>query len=287
MRRKEYLDYILLDYLTAPEGPQKDRAADVVAREYDYLVINTVSRFTRIPYGTSSEDLEQAGRISLYNALIHYNPYAKAAFQTYAIASIRTGVSRAIRDASWYKAGAINERSINRAKADLVCELGRDPSDEEIADQMGVTSKRYNDMVASCAHNRPFYMNQPSSEHPVDGMEETCLSDVLPDQVEDICDQVVRKQQVEFLVQIAERLPSPQKEIALLLFQGYSSKDIGEITGYSVSRVASLIYTVRAKMYSAVMRCGKEDLFEEWTSGQFKVGRIRSRKRVPKFPLVA
>jgi RNA polymerase sigma factor for flagellar operon FliA len=113
-------------------------------------------------------DLEQAGRIVLSNALEHYNPNKlvndkPVQFETYAIAAIRRGISRAIHDSSWSKAAADHEKIINKAKATLEQELGRPPTFPELAKELDVSEERLAEMISSCGRNRPLYLNQSSS----------------------------------------------------------------------------------------------------------------------------
>lgn len=287
-RRKDVLKRALDAFLAAQPGPEKERARDEALKQHEYLVPNTVSRFTNIPYGVETEDLEQAGRIALANALKHYNPDKRVnekpvEFITYAIASIRKGVARCIHDSSWSKAAADNEKAINKAKAELEQEFGRPPTAAELAEQLGVSEKRLSDMWNSCGRNRPLYIHQSSSS----GEDEDStmqLEDVLSSGEPDLFERLIEKQKAEILLEIADSLRGNLREAALLLMQGYETKQIAQHLGVSSSRAGMIVSTLRERIIRRIM-AEHADLFSEELSKQqpgLRPGRVRRRRRRPR-----
>ncbi|MCH8273680.1 MAG: sigma-70 family RNA polymerase sigma factor [Armatimonadetes bacterium] len=108
------------------------------------LVINIAKHFRNraIPF----EDLVQEGAIGLMNAVERFDPDRGFRFSTYATHWIRQTIGRAID----CKAKAIrlpahvaeSVRHIERERARLKGELGRDPGDEELAEALGFSTPK-------------------------------------------------------------------------------------------------------------------------------------------------
>lgn len=138
--------------LTSEEEVVLTRAAqsgDVLARERLIesnmrLVINIAKNYRNkaIPL----EDLIQDGAIGLMHAVERFDPSLGYRFSTYATHWIRQAIGRAIDN----KAKAIRLpahisqtlRKIERAKAKVLREQGREASSEQIAQELGISSKR-------------------------------------------------------------------------------------------------------------------------------------------------
>lgn len=292
MTQKEFLKQLIQAYRDAPEGPAKRRAEEDVLKHYNYLVTNTVERFVNIPYGIDKNDLLLAGQLGLWQALTHYNPETvvdgKAVqFVTYAISAIRTSIAKCIRESSWSKAAADHEKAINLARAELQEKLGRNPNIRELAEHLEVTEERATDMINACGNNKPVYMHQTlkGSQYP-DDME---VGDIIPSKELDHYDRAVQEEQARILVSLADGLRGQMKDIALLLFQGYSVNDISSMLGITVGRAGMAVAAVRARLYETIVKEGHGELFHEWLKPitvSSKPGRIRPRRRRPRFGLM-
>jgi RNA polymerase primary sigma factor len=143
--------------LSAAEERDLTRAAqngDPAARERLIesnmrLVINIAKNYRNkaIPF----EDLIQDGAIGLMHAVERFNPALGYRFSTYATHWIRQSIGRAIDN----KAKAIRLpahisqtlRKIERAKDKVVMECGHEPTQEQIAKELGISSKRLLELV--------------------------------------------------------------------------------------------------------------------------------------------
>lgn len=282
MKRKEALKKVFQRYLDAKGGPNEERALDEVIKEYYYLVSNTVSRFT-IPHGVEVGDLEAAGHQGLWKAATHYDPEGKAAFITYAIATIRRSILRAIRDASWSKTSADHENKINKARNALFQKLGRMPTITELADYMSVSEERVTAMINASSNNRPLYILQDK-----DDGSGTQLVDIIPSGDKSHYDRMLLKSQAATLIKLTERLGGSLRDAALLLMQDYSVKEIAKILGVGPSRAGMIVATARERLHDMVIRTGNGDLFAEWlvpVAPGVRPGRLRRRRRRPRMAL--
>lgn len=138
--------------LTAEEEKELTRAAqrgDARARER--LIESNMRLVINIAKGYRNrsmplEDLIQDGAIGLMHAVERFNPALGYRFSTYATHWIRQAIGRAIDN----KAKAIRLpahisqtlRKIEKAKSKVMKELGHEPSTEQIAVELGISSKR-------------------------------------------------------------------------------------------------------------------------------------------------
>ena len=135
-----------LSFLQDEETQQllkRSRQGDQQAREKlvncNYrLVFNIIKRFEG--RGHDNEDLFQIGVIGLIKAIDNFDPSFKVKFSTYAVPMIIGEIRRFLRDDHPVKiTRAIKEKAIQvkQSRENLVRKLDREPTVEEIAEDMG------------------------------------------------------------------------------------------------------------------------------------------------------
>jgi RNA polymerase primary sigma factor len=118
-----------------------DRARARLIEKNLRLVVSVARRYRGM--GLPFEDLIQEGNIGLMKAVEKFDPELGNRFSTYAIWWIRQAIGRAIAD----KGRAIRlpahtqgkVRKVIRTRNELSATLGREPTDEEVADKLGWT----------------------------------------------------------------------------------------------------------------------------------------------------
>lgn len=131
---------------------EEARQGDESAREYLTncnlkLVFNLVQRFQNRGY--ELEDLFQIGTIGLMKAIDKFDPSFEVKFSTYAVPMIIGEIRRFIRDDSPVKVSrSFKELAgrVYRAKEMMAKELGREPTVQELAENLGVGTE---DIVTS------------------------------------------------------------------------------------------------------------------------------------------
>src|SRR3989440_1463123 len=95
-----------------------------------------------LPAHVEENDLVSYGLLGLIGAIERYDPDRDVKFETYAIARIKGSIIDELRAMDWGPRSArARARDIERAIASLEAKLHRAPTDEEIAERLGVTEE--------------------------------------------------------------------------------------------------------------------------------------------------
>ena len=131
----------ILGQKIAENAEDKDEARNTLTISNLRLVINIAKHY--IGRGLAFEDLVEEGNLGLLKAVEKFNYKLKYKFSTYATWWIRQTITRAIADTSRtvrlpVHIGALVTK-INVTEKLLTSKLGRDPSDEELANALKIT----------------------------------------------------------------------------------------------------------------------------------------------------
>lgn len=153
------------------------RAKQKLAETNLRLVVSIAKKY--VGRGMSFLDLIQEGNMGLMKAVDKYDYNRGFKFSTYATWWIRQAITRAIADqARTIRIPVHMVETINklvRTQRQLVQELGRDPSNEEIAEQMGIE-------VTKVQEIRKIAQEPVSLETPIGEEEDSHLGDFIEDE---------------------------------------------------------------------------------------------------------
>lgn len=181
------------------------------------------------------------GILGLIDAVDRFEPESAASFKHYAGYRIRGSIVDGMR-----KMGRVpesvyrNARRIEKVSLQLALELGRIPSDEEIASALRISLETYHAWVGDVACSIPLSLESPVTS--IDEGEAITLLDTLPDSSEN--DPVAIAENAETRDALATAIDSLSDTERLVLtlyyYEELTLKEIGEVLGITESRVSQI-----------------------------------------------
>lgn len=190
-----------------------------------------------LPPSVEIDDLISYGLFGLLDAIEKFDLDRGVKFETYAINRIRGAITDELRKLDWAPRSVRSRaRQIERSVNELEHELGRSPSEEELATHVGTS---VSDLRRSFVKIESASMR--SLDRPINGEEEAAtFADTLVSR-EDLHLPVEMEEVAVLLAHGITRLPVRERTVvALYYYEGMSLKDIGKALGVSESRVCQL-----------------------------------------------
>ncbi len=239
------LQPLVEDYLDEPTEPNRE-AVVMAALPLVRSIIGKISVPDHLL--AAHEDLESVGIVGLLEALDNYDP-EKARFATHAYRRIRGNVIDYLRSIDVLsrekrkKMGAVQE-----AISTLRQMMGEDPSDEDVADYMGLSLDAYHKLLRDA--QRRFSL---SLSRPVDDDEQTML-DVLPNEdAESGFERFEKASTQKYLQDLIETLPERQQTILGLYYtEDLTLSEIGEVLDLSAARISQLLGKIQITLQSKI-----------------------------------
>ena len=224
-----------------PSNVPTGAARDEIVAKYAHLVKYVVGRLgVSVPGLFDHEDAMQAGVLGLLRAIDAYRPEAAASFESYAILRIRGAILDAVRSLDTVgRAGREAARAIQGAIRDLQHELGRSPSEAEVAAKLGLPVARYRERLQAAS-----IVTVSLDEHDSRDTEDDSgmLADNSPDpNAVDPADEAARRDAIACLVREMGRLGERPRLVLSLYYQDEMTfKEIGQVLGVTESRVCQI-----------------------------------------------
>jgi RNA polymerase sigma factor for flagellar operon FliA len=191
----------------------------------------------KLPASVEVDDLVQAGMIGLLDAISRYEENHGAQFETYAVLRIRGAMLDELRSNDWMpRSTRQNMRKVEQAMATLQQQLGRPPSESEIAKSMKLSLADYQDMLGdSGGHQLVYY----EDFHDEDG-NDSWLDRYAVDE-DDPLRALMETDFRQAVIDAIDALPPREKLLMGLYYEEeLNLKEIGAVMGVSESRVSQL-----------------------------------------------
>jgi RNA polymerase sigma factor for flagellar operon FliA len=213
-------------------------ARDRLVLHYAPLVKFVAGRLAAgLPSSVDDADLVSAGVFGLIDAITRYDQRRGVKFETFAMPRIRGAILDELRAMDWVPRSIRSDaRGVHRAREALVAKLGREPSDEEVAEHLGVSRPELATSLAMISRSFVLSLETPLSADDqaptlsegiaaADGDPATAFDDpalLLPEAI--------------------AGLPDRERHIvSLYYYEGMTLAEVGEVLGVSESRVCQVL----------------------------------------------
>jgi RNA polymerase sigma factor for flagellar operon FliA len=225
--------------------------------QYAPLIKYIASRLAlRLPSHISMEDLISSGIIGLIDAIQKFDPTKNINFKTYAEFRIKGAMLDELRSLDWIPR-SVRKKShlVENAYAELQKNLGRPAEAEEVAELLGVDLTEFHELLdeTKAVSLLALEEGRKTGGLHVGYLEHELMDVIQDDNARDSLFAVHSSELQDIMVQAIEALPDKEKLlISLYYYEELTMKEIGQIMGYTESRISQLhtqaMYRLRYKL---------------------------------------
>jgi RNA polymerase sigma factor for flagellar operon FliA len=211
-----------------------------IVHKYLHLVKYVAGRISvGLPSNVDINDLINDGVFGLIDAIEKYDDSRAVKFETYAITRINGAILDALRSLDWVPRSVRQQaRAMQRAHDQIETELGRDPSDDELANRLGISVRELRRLRQRMNGSAVVSLEEPL---PNMGERDVYVGDTLEDAASDVTSEIERDELRAELARAVESLPKPEQiVIRRYYFNGDALKAIKVELGVSESRVSQI-----------------------------------------------
>jgi RNA polymerase sigma factor FliA len=226
-----------------PERPRAEDAPGEPQREQMLLEhlaqVHYIARriHDRLPPQVLLEDLVHAGILGLIDAVRKYDPSKNVLLKHYAEFRIRGAILDSLRQVDWSPRTLRRQaKRVEQAKFACRARLGRDPSEPEIAEEIGISLERLQRILGdvrgldvTSLHSEGNDSNGEDAIDPPAGSEEDPYQQALRSEMTGLLDKA-----------IGELAARERDVLALYHFEELTMKQVGAILGIGESRVSQI-----------------------------------------------
>ena len=207
----------------------------------------------KLPESVCLDDLISAGVVGLITAVDNFDESQGVKLKTYAEYKIRGAILDSLRGLDWASRHRRKKaKDVEHAIRSAEQRLKRPPTQEEVAQEMGMTLEQYHERLLH-VHG----LNLESLEVAAGPSGSQTLMSLLPDTDENLPSRIVERAELErLLAESIARMPERERTVLALYYQEeLTLREIAEVLGMHISRVAELktecILRLRAQMKTA------------------------------------
>ena len=247
--RSEQTDRLLDEAQHSSDPEQREEALGRVVVINRGVAEAVAARFRN--RGVPQEDLHQVAYEGLTKAVRRFDPQLRNDLLTYAVPTIRGELQRYFRDQGWTvrpprRLQELQWR-VNQVIERLTQDHGREPTEQEIADELGTTVAEYRDAVEAFGCFQPASLDQP-----VGHQAETSVGELIADE-----DTGSSAEARMLLAPVVRRLPERHRRILYLrFFEDLTQEEIGKDLGVTQMQVSRLLTRILGDLRAELREAG-------------------------------
>lgn len=241
------------------EDPKRltQQQKDSLIKEYAPLIKFIAQKIAaRLPSNIELDDLISSGVIGLMDAIDKYDPSRDNKFKTYAEFRVRGAILDELRSQDWVPR-SIRDKSkvLDRTIGQLEQDLGRSPTDEEIAKTLNITQDEFHDLVNQV---RPVSLLSIDDSQTFSNTDKKSILNLLEgSKLANPYNQLNLKKVKDIVAKAIEDLPERQRLVlSLYYYEDLNLKEIGQVLKVTESRVSQLhaqaVTRLRAKLAATI-----------------------------------
>jgi RNA polymerase sigma factor FliA len=216
------------------------QARESLILHYSPLVKYVASRVaTGLPATVEQADLVSYGMFGLIDAIERFDLSRNIKFETYAIPRIRGAIIDELRSLDWVpRSVRFKAREVEKAHAAVEAREKRAPTDDEVAEQMGMSSDDLHDTINQISFVSVMALDELVSSEKGEGLS---LIDTLADASADPGLGLEAGEMRAMISGAINQLTDREKLVVVLYyFEGMTLNEIGEVLGVTESRVCQI-----------------------------------------------
>lgn len=241
----------------APAAARKSRKTarrdQVVLENLPLVKAIAVRVHDSLPVHVDLEDLVHAGILGLFDAATKYDETKQVAFSSYAKHRIKGAILDSLRQLDWASRDLRRRhKQVEQITRDLCAQLHRNPTEDELAERMGVDVARWRQMAMDLRTvglvSASTRANENDDMPPPD----------FPGRADQQPDTVCARRQLRSKLEVAmEGLPDRYKRVVVMYYSNeMTMKEIGGVLGINESRVSQIHKSALEKMATALQTAG-------------------------------
>lgn len=235
--------------MTAPaQVCETTRNRNELILEYYPMVRRVAYRMARrLPRCVDAEDLVHIGVLGLIDAVDRFEPGRARSFSAYARIRVQGAMVDEMRKNDWVPRSVRNRAArLDRARKELALDLGREPTNEELAAHLGVDPERL-DVLNRTADVRVLVSTEEG------GDDDGTVGETLTNADAELEDTIARRHVSERVRDVLNDLPERERLIVdLYYYRDLNFKEIADVLGVTESRVSQLHTRMKRRLKDAV-----------------------------------
>jgi RNA polymerase sigma factor FliA len=222
-------------------GDEKAREQLVLA--YSPLVKFVAGRMSSgLPAHIEESDLISYGLLGLIGAIERFDPQREIKFETFAVSRIKGSIIDELRSLDWVpRSVRAKAREIESTQTKLEHELGRVPSDREVADALEMSIDDFQESLLQISNSTVVALDELWTVSDSSGDQISLLDTMKDPNAVDPARELGVSELKDRLANAISRLPEREKlVIALYYYENLTLREIGEVLGVTESRVSQL-----------------------------------------------